>query len=482
MRRGGAVAAALLLAAPVANAREAPAQANAFAELSDADAAERVQAVIDEVKTRPGFVGVSIAVARGDRIIVDRGVGLADLEWNEPADADTIFRIGSVTKQFTAAAIMKLVERGEVLLDDPVAKYLPNFDTAGRTVTIRQLLNQTSGIPNYTAQPGFAKVMQFDSTEEEVLKLVSGVPFDFDPGTNWRYSNTNYFLLGMIVEKVSGRPYSAFMQDEFFKPLGLTHTRYGDMREVIPRRAQGYEFDAATRTIVNSSPISMAWPGGAGALVSTAGDLVRWQIALADGRALSAASFAQMIGSPADTGDGANRYGFGLMISEANGPRRVWHNGGINGFNSMLMWLPDEDLRVAVISNEIALPSDAIASRIVGQLTSEKPLPPLRATPQPGGDAAVRKFIEDQVNGQSDFSTMTQQMADLVRAHPEGRAMFTAWGAIRAITFLEVGLNGLDSYRVDFATGATAIFNILRNPEGKIAAMTFRSTMPPKAP
>jgi CubicO group peptidase (beta-lactamase class C family) len=344
------------------------------------------------------------------------------------------------------------------------------------------LLNQTSGIPNYTAQPGFAKAMQIDTSEQDVLKLVAGVPFDFEPGTRWRYSNTNYFLLGMVVEKASGRTYAAFMADEFFTPLGLVHTRYGDTRELIPRRAQGYEFDPAARKIVNAAPISMDWPGGAGALVSSAGDLVRWQIALTGGRAVSGASFAQMIGSPADTGDGVNRYGFGLLVNQAGGQRRMWHNGGINGFNSLLMWLPNEGLGVAVISNQMTMPSDMIAGRIVAALTSDKPLPPLRTTPQPGGDAAVRKFNEDQVNGQSDFSTMTLPLADLVRAQPERRAMFTAWGAIEAITFLDVGLNGLDSYRVDFASGTSAIFDIIRDPDGKIAMVTFRPAAPAKAP
>ncbi len=440
-----------------------------------------MQAVIDEVKNRPEFVGLSVAVARGDRILVDRGAGIADLEWNAPADANRIFRIGSVTKQFTAAAIMKLAEQGKLGLDDPLAKYVPDLETAGHTVTIRQLLNQTSGIPNYTAQPGFAKAMQFDVSEQEVLKLVAGVRFDFDPGTSWRYSNTNYFLLGMIVEKVSGRRYVDFMEDEFFTPLGLTHTRYGDMRDIIPRRAQGYDYDPATRSVLNSVPISMNWPGGAGGLVSTAGDLIRWQIALTGGRAVSPASFAQMIGSTADTGDGVNRYGFGLMVNEANGQRKIWHNGGINGFNSILMWLPDEGLAVAVISNVIGLSSDVIGGRIVGELTSEKPLPPLRATPQPGGEAFLRALIAQEASGTIDFSTLTEPMAALVRAHP-AQPMFRSWGEIGKVTFLEVGLNGLDSYRVDFSTGAAMIFNIFRTPDGKLAAMTFVPAAPPKAP
>jgi CubicO group peptidase (beta-lactamase class C family) len=177
-----------------------PAQEQVFGKLSDAEVARRVQAVVDRYKARPEFAALSVAVARGDRLIVDEGVGIADLEWNAPADARTEMRIGSVTKQFTAAAIMKLHEQGKIGLDDSLAKYLPDFDTEGHTVTIRQLLTHTSGIPNYTSQPGFfAKQAPLDLSDNELLATIKGVPFDFEPGTKWAYSNTNFYLLGMIV-------------------------------------------------------------------------------------------------------------------------------------------------------------------------------------------------------------------------------------------------------------------------------------------
>jgi CubicO group peptidase (beta-lactamase class C family) len=474
-------AAALVVAAP-AMAQEAGSapQAQVFAKLSDAEAIKRIDAVIAEIKARPEFVGLSVAVARGDRLLVDRGVGMADVEWNQPADAKAPFRIGSLTKQFTAAAIMKLVEQGKVTLDDPISKYVPDFDTEGHTVTIRQLLNHTSGIPNYTAQPGFmAKQAPLDLSDRDLLKTIAGVPFDFDPGTKWAYSNTNYYLLGMIVAKASGRSYADFMQDAFFEPLGLTHTRYGDMHDIVPERVQGYEYDPNAHRLRNATAISMNVPGAAGALISTAGDLVRWQIALTGGRAVSPASFQQMIGATIATGDGVNKYGFGLLVNQANGRRRIWHNGGINGFNSILIWLPDDGLRIAVISNEIALPSDAVAGRIVAALTSDKPPPPLRTAAAPGNAAALRRFIEDQVKGTTDFSTMTQTMADLVRAHPEGKTMFTAWGPIKAITFVSVDLNGMDTYRVEFTSGPPVLFDIFRDESGKIAALSFRPAAPP---
>ncbi len=243
------LAAALLAVNPAvisraaAQAQEPPAAAGetqVFTGLSDAEVAARVQAAVDRYKARPEFVGLSVAVARGDRVIVDEGVGTADLEWNAPADANTPFRIGSVTKQFTAAAIMKLHEQGKIGLDDSIAKYLPDFDTEGHTVTIRQLLTHTSGIPNYTAQPNFmTKFAPRDLSNDELLAAIKGVPFDFEPGAKWQYSNTNFYLLGMIVAKLSGESYADYMRQAFFDPLGLTHTRYGATAPIsrIGRRA-----------------------------------------------------------------------------------------------------------------------------------------------------------------------------------------------------------------------------------------------------
>ena len=484
VRRSLALAFALLLAPAQVLAQDAaPAQAQVFAQLSGADVNKRVQAIIDLLKTRPAFVGLSVAVARGDRIIVDRGAGVADLEWNQAADAKTVFRIGSLTKQFTAAAIMKLAEQGKLGLDDRLSRYVPEFDTGGRAVTIRQLLNHTSGIPNYTAQPGFVnREAPLALTEQEVLKLVAGVPFDFEPGTNWRYSNTNYFLLGMIVEKVSGRSYADFMQHELFDPLGLTHTRYGSLAPIIPERAQGYEFDLASGTRRNASPIGMTIPGGAGGLVSTAGDLLRWQIALTNGRAVSPASFQQMITSTAKTGLGAATYGFGLMNDRAGSQRRIWHNGGINGFNSVLSWWPDLGLRTAVISNSEALSSETVESLIVAALTSDKPLKPLRSTQQAGAEMALRNLIVGVADGNPDYSVLTPQMADVTRTQLTVlQQAFRNLGALQSIAFESVDLDDVDQYLVKFSKG-TALFTISLDAQGKVGSVRFIPIPPAAGP
>jgi CubicO group peptidase (beta-lactamase class C family) len=477
------LATAFVAAAPHAQAQEQAAPlpaAQVFAGLSDAEVERRVGAVIDEIATHPEFVGLSVAVARGDELIVDRGYGIADLEWNTPVDASTIFRIGSMTKQFTGAAILKLAEQGKLGLDDPLSRYVPEFDTGGRVVTIRQMLNHTSGIPEYTMQPGFfGRLSLIDVSDAELLQLVSGKPFDFEPGAGWRYSNTNYYLLGMVIAKASGRPYAAFMQDAFFTPLGLAHTRYGSEREIIPHRAQGYAFNPDTGSHSNDAAISMNTPGAGGALVSSAGDLVRWQIALTNGRAIRPASFEQMIASPVQTEQGNALYGLGLMVDHRDGQRVITHGGGINGFGGVLSWLPDSGLRVAVISNSEALSGGVVERRIIAALTSDEPPAP-RTTPQPGSEAALRKFIADIVAGTPDYSTMSQLGADATRAMlPQLQQIYKDLGPLRSLTFTEVTLLDFDAYRAEFANGA-AVYTIRLAPDGSIATMNYRP-LPPGA-
>ncbi|MBM42158.1 MAG: hypothetical protein CL483_09585 [Acidobacteria bacterium] len=342
--------------------------------LSDEEVIARTMAVIDWAMDREGAVGLSVALARGGDVLVEEGAGIADLEFGIPADHETAFRIGSLTKQFTAAAIMKLVEQDKLSLDSDISDYLPTFDKGQREITIRQLLNHTSGVPSYTSQPEFfPKGSPLDLTHDELLEFVKGVSFDFEPGKGWNYSNTGYYLLGMIIEAAGERPYPSYVDEELFEPLGLTRTFYGSERTVIPNRAQGYDFDQATGTYFNDALISMNTPGAAGALTASAGDLVRWTIALTGGRAVEPESYEEMITSTVETGQGSARYGFGLMIDEANGVRRISHTGGIPGFNSILATLPDADVHLAVISNSSALSSGVVVGSIVRALRLSVP-------------------------------------------------------------------------------------------------------------
>jgi D-alanyl-D-alanine carboxypeptidase len=330
---------------------------------TDTEILAKTDAIAAEHLKGPGAVGLSVGVARKGAVIVARAYGLADAEFDVPADKDTMFRIGSVTKQFTAAAVMRLVEQGKISLDDDLGKYLPDFPLQGNTVTILHLLNHTSGIPSYTSLgKEWAKVQPMELTHEEMLALVKDKPFDFKPGEKWSYNNTAYYMLGMVIEKVAGVTYARHLQDEFFTPLNLDRTRYDSNSTLMKNRAQGYALRNGELT--NDDPLGMSQPYAAGSLISTGGDLVKWSMALTSGKVVKPESFTQMT-TATILPDGQNtHYGFGLEMSEWEGRRCVRHGGGIFGFNSMLMWLPDEDVHIAVISNGEAVKSGRIANDI----------------------------------------------------------------------------------------------------------------------
>ncbi len=321
----------------------------------------KIDALAARALENPGAAGLSIAVSRGDKVILSKGYGKADLENGVAATDASVFRIASVTKQFTAAAILRLAEQGKIQLDDDFTKYV-DYPTHGKTVTIRHLLTHTSGIKNYTDVPGFFEDVARDKAPEQVLDSVRDLPLDFEPGTKWAYSNTNYHLLGMIIEKVSGVSYAKHMQDEFFTPLGLTHTRYDVASDVIPGRARGY--GVIDGVSANASYLSMTIPYAAGGLLSTAGDLVRWQIALVSGKVVSPESYKQMT-TAAELSDGSKApYGFGLFMSDVDGHPNFMHEGGIPGFNSILVYFTEEKLTVAVISNSPGASAGELAAEI----------------------------------------------------------------------------------------------------------------------
>jgi CubicO group peptidase (beta-lactamase class C family) len=339
-----------------------------------------VDAVVAKRLAEPHAVGFSVGVARDGEVLLAKGYGKADLEFDVPADGETMFRIGSITKQFTAALVMLAIEAGKLSLDDGVERFVPDFPLQGRKVTIRHLLDHTSGIKSYTdVGEAWRKQWPLELTHAELLALVADKPFDFEPGADWRYNNTGYYLLGMVLEKVHGAPYADVVRDEVCVPLGLARTRYDSNRDLIKNRAQGYGF--AGGAFVNDQPLGLSQPGAAGGLLSTGGDLVRWSNALASGKVVTAASHARM--TTATVIDGRDRqYGFGLMLGEFAGQRAWMHGGGIHGFNSFLVCVPEHRLHVAVVSNGERASSQKLAAAIVREvlglpevLAKDLPLP-----------------------------------------------------------------------------------------------------------
>jgi CubicO group peptidase (beta-lactamase class C family) len=307
---------------------------------------------------------ISVAVVRGRDTLVMKGYGFADVENEVPATAQTVYRIGSVTKQFTSVATMQLIEQGKLSLDDDVTKYVPSAPVHGRKVPIRYLLNHTSGIPSYTdVGPTFGRVMRMDLPHDSLLATVRNDSLQFEPGTHFYYNNTGYFLLGMVIEKVTGKKYGDYLHDVLFAPNGLTSTMYCRTSELIKHRASGY--DATPRGLTNADYISMDLPYAAGSLCSTVGDLVAWTGMLhTPGKLVSHASFASMT-TPVKLPSGRNMtYGFGLMADTLASHRRIHHGGGINGFISEVAYYPDDSLTVVVLSNTAPAPSNQIADAL----------------------------------------------------------------------------------------------------------------------
>jgi D-alanyl-D-alanine carboxypeptidase len=296
--------------------------------------------------------GVSVAIVKNGKTILAKGYGLADLENDVRATTETVYRIGSLTKQFTAAGIMRLMEQGKLSLDDTLQKFLPSYNTQGNRVTVRHLLSHTSGIRSYTGMgPRWERTVRLDLAPDSMVALFAGEPFDFKPGEEWRYNNSGYFLLGMIIETLSGKAYGQYLQDEIFTPLGLKGTAYCDQAPIIKRRAQGYEVESPDGQFVNASPLSMTQPYAAGSLCSTVTDLVAWTRALSSGKVVSPESY-RMMSTPGTLNDGRpHTYGFGLSVGALRGHRQVSHNGGINGFVSELHHYVDDSLITVVLTN-----------------------------------------------------------------------------------------------------------------------------------
>jgi D-alanyl-D-alanine carboxypeptidase len=338
---------------------------------------------IDSIAAAPvksgAVAGMAVAVVRGRDTLLMKGYGFADVENQVAVTPATVFKIGSLTKQFTSAAIMQLVERKSVSLDDHLNRFIPAFPTHGRTIAVRHLLNHTSGIPSYTdIGARFGRVARMDLAPDSLIQIVANDSLQFEPGQQFYYNNTGYFMLGMVIEKVTGKKYGDYLEAELFKPAGLSNTWYCDSRRIIPRRAQGY--DRPPSGLVNTSFLSMQLPAAAGSLCSTIGDLVSWTQQLNSARIVSAESYRQMTTPIVFANGRPMTYGFGLGSDTIGGRRVISHGGAINGFNSFMSYVPQDSLVIVVLANTAPAPTSTIADAL---LRSVLALPAAPAPPAP---------------------------------------------------------------------------------------------------
>ena len=331
--------------------------------------------------------GLAAAVVRGNDTLLLKAYGKADVEWNVPLPVDAMFEIGSITKQFTAAALLQLRDAGKLSLDDEITKWLPDFDTRGNKLTLRRLLDHTSGIVGLTEMPEFGNLSTNSSfPRDSGYALIKRYPFQFPTGEAQIYNNSAFWLLGLIVEKASGMTYEDYVEKKLFEPLGMKRSMYCNSSENVERRAHGYQVgpNGAMRRAAQNVH---TWPFSAGSLCSTAGDLVTWLKALHGGKVLSAASYAEMI-KPSKLNDGTPlRYGMGISVGkDSRGLNFIGHGGGISGFTSYATWYPDAQAAIVVLMNSN---SNLDPGAIAGELAAEiQPWTRSAAPKQFAGDAA----------------------------------------------------------------------------------------------
>ena len=330
-------------------------------------------------------VGIVAAVVRGNDTLLLKGYGKADVEWSVPMPADAIFEIGSITKQFTAAAILQLRDEGKLSLDDEITKWLPDFDTRGNRVTLRRLLDHTSGMVGLTEIAEFGILASNPRfPRDSAYALIKRQQFQFPTGDAQIYNNSAFWLLGLVIEKASGMKYEDYVEKKIFEPLGMKRSMYCNSSENLERRAHGY---GVQNGVIRRAPTNVhTWPFAAGSLCSTAGDLVTWLQALHGGKVLSAKSYTEMI-TPSRLNDGTvTRYGMGVGVGkDSRGLAFVGHGGSIAGFTAEATWYPDAQAAIVVLMNSNGnIDPGAIAGELAAEL-----LPWSRPTMKPfAGDAA----------------------------------------------------------------------------------------------
>jgi len=309
------------------------------------------------------FMG-NVLIAKGDQVLFEKSYGSANLEWKVANTAESKFRIGSVTKQFTAASILLLEDRGKLETDDLVSKHVPNTPAAWSKITIYHLLTHTSGIPNFTSFPEYEQFQTQPATPDKLIAFFRDKPLEFEPGSKWKYSNSGYEVLGYVIEKVSGQTYQEFLDQNIFKLLHMADSGYDSNSRVTTQHAYGYAPGPDGFRVAGY--VDMTVPYAAGALYSTARDLLKWERGLFGGQLLTPASLQKM------TTPSKSDYGCGLSIRILNGRKRIEHAGGIQGFNSELVYWPEEQLTVVVLANLNGPAPDGIAADLAATVHGEK--------------------------------------------------------------------------------------------------------------
>lgn len=425
---------------------------------------DNIDRVAREVLARTGVPSASVAIVRNNQIAYLQAYGDARIEPRTPARPEMRYALGSISKQFTAAAIMMLVEQGKLSLDDPVGKFMPDL-TRANEVTIRQLLSHTSGYQDYWPQDYAPPFMLHDVTARDILDRWARKPLDFDPGTRWQYSNTNFVIAGLIAEKASGTPLLQLLSDRIFAPLGMKSVMNIDQERLTQTDATGY-FRYALGPLRPAPKEGKGWLFAAGELAMPTQDLARWNISMIERRLLKPESYKEMETEVRLKNGEGTKYGLGLDVTSMEGHRVLAHSGEVSGFTTQNVVFPDDKAAITVLTNEDA-------SSAAGEIARR--IAPLLLT---GGQASdpklqqTRKIFEELQHGRIDRSLLT----DNAKFYFNEQALKDFGDSLGPLgtpqEFVKTGEQGrggmtLRTYRVKFPQRTLGII-IYEMPDGKL--------------
>jgi D-alanyl-D-alanine carboxypeptidase len=422
--------------------------------------------------------GASLAVVHQGRVVKSKGYGFADLQSDTSASPQTVYEIGSMTKQFTAVAVMMLVEEGKIGLDDKISKYFAAAPAWWHKITVRHLLTHTSGIQNHVALPDYLDIFRTSVTgkeypaRSELLGEFYKLPQEFASGETWAYDNTGYYLLGIIIEQASGKNYWEFLDERIFKPLGMNSTRNTETRQIVANRAAGYGWIG--NGWENRPVLAPFVAFSAGSILSTIEDLAKWDAALYTEKLLKKSSLEKMW-TPArtNTGDAAAfDYGFGWFIEEYRGRRDILHSGGTPGFSSVMHRFVDDRLTVVILTNHADIMLDQMALDVAGMFESRLKYSET-ADSDPPQSAKIKRILTGLWEGKYDSEHFTPAMNTHLKT-ATGKSLFQWYasvGALKSMTFLErETVDGLSVFRYRVMLGESAFrFSFKMANDGRIA-------------
>jgi D-alanyl-D-alanine carboxypeptidase len=449
----------------------------AKAGISD-EVTQRINQDVRTVLQRTETPGATMLVTRDGQVIYRKAIGLRDLDRKLAARVDTHYEIGSITKQFTAAAILQLKEAGKLNIDEKVSAYLPDVPHAGE-ITLRQLLTHTSGIPDYFELKNDADYTK-PTTFAEIMKLVADKPLDFAPGSQASYSNTGYMILGRIIEVISHESYHQYRLEHLLKPAGMTHSYIVPDEASLATMARGYR--RVNGKLEPGLTIHESYSWSAGDIVSTVDDVEKWNEALASGKVVPKADYALMMTPQITAGGGNTGYGLGLFIDTVNDQPRIGHTGGSFGFTAADFYFPQQKLRIIVLTNMVDAPEpgEIISNAIFDELYPALKSTAMRASPDEDVSVTSKATaaFEALERGEDDGSVFSASLEAKLKAGLAQKMarQFGSYGAATALVFkgreIIEGKRWFD-YLLEFGPGSTFKFSVAMDDEGKVNSLGF---------